>query len=571
MQLTYYNHYDRDTDTHDTRIGIITDDTKFIDMYVNDDVNPEFLAVVDSQKSLTVDVDAGTATFRKENKKYWYAYKKLKGKLNKAYVGSTQSLTELSICKAVEDVNIAKEPTSSAVTQKDYVTALQEVHKIGDRIDTSVPDEIPLDWNPDAEQWKRIAGTYQKSCDRAWEEVKVLKAEIEKIKAIANPTTSLAGNGKNENHLQANVIDCFESLAIAQNEIIVLNKMLKDGDNFLRAANEKNDGQRVEIAQLKRNLKKLEEQLEKRNALIDTLEQRNKDLNQTVSSNAPLVAALEKRVETLQGNLDERDSRLHRVMTELDATYEINANLQMSIDSLEVGLKKHQRDYQDLNERHLGVKELHGEALTYIHKLESDIETLTQQLSDSNNWNRNWLQAEIDVLKDTLKKTQDDLKVALVDVERYELATRNEEKRNSNLRERIFELERKLSSNSRLQYKDDEIKALKKEIQNKTYKINDLQREIQEYHREKLEQSGISLPPRQETFLTLSGNFTKTQLDKAAKQPVNEKEAFDNLNTFEAVMPIIHRYRVMADGKTKKANPRYAYLIDFLADIDKLS
>jgi hypothetical protein len=355
MQLTYYNCYDRDTDAHDTRIGIITDDTKFIDMYVNDDViNPEFLSVVDSQKSLTVNVDAGTATFRKENKKYWYAYKKLKGKLNKAYVGSTQSLTELSICKAVEDVNIAKEPTM--VTQKDCVTTLQESCKsyiqgfnVGDRIrfrdgyKTDLNYELTIGIITDIDEINiKVRWDGETDSDRYTKFHITEKQWWEKLDTIANPTTSLAGNGKNKNHLQPSVIDCFESLAIAQNEIIVLNKMLKDGDNFLRAANEKNDEQRVEIAQLKRNLKKLEEQLEKRNALIDQLEFFLKEKNEIIEN-------------------------------------------------------------------------------------------------------------------------------------------------------------------------------------------------LQEYNR------------------------------------IGEKEAFDNLSTFEAVMPIIHQYRVMADGKTKKANPRYAYLLDFLAEIDKIS
>jgi hypothetical protein len=45
-----------------------------------------------------------------------------------------------------------------------------------------------------------------------------------------------------------------------------------------------------------------------------------------------------------------------------------------------------------------------------------------------------------------------------------------------------------------------------------------LQIEIQDYHRDQLEKSGISLPPREETVLTLSGNFTQKDLDKAAKK-----------------------------------------------------
>ena len=45
-----------------------------------------------------------------------------------------------------------------------------------------------------------------------------------------------------------------------------------------------------------------------------------------------------------------------------------------------------------------------------------------------------------------------------------------------------------------------------------------MQGEIQEYHRGQLEKNGIFLPPREETVLTISGNFTQKELDKAAKK-----------------------------------------------------
>lgn len=47
-----------------------------------------------------------------------------------------------------------------------------------------------------------------------------------------------------------------------------------------------------------------------------------------------------------------------------------------------------------------------------------------------------------------------------------------------------------------------------------------MQIEIQDYHRDQLEKDGISLPPREETVLTISGNFTKKELDKAAKKQI---------------------------------------------------
>jgi hypothetical protein len=72
--------------------------------------------------------------------------------------------------------------------------------------------------------------------------------------------------------------------------------------------------------------------------------------------------------------------------------------------------------------------------------------------------------------------------------------------------------------NNAIAIKDNEIEHHKKEISNKTHKINDLQGEIQEYHRGQLEKDGIFLPPREETVLTISGNFTQKELDKAAKK-----------------------------------------------------
>jgi hypothetical protein len=52
-----------------------------------------------------------------------------------------------------------------------------------------------------------------------------------------------------------------------------------------------------------------------------------------------------------------------------------------------------------------------------------------------------------------------------------------------------------------------------------------LQIEIQDYHRDQLEKDGIFLPPREETVLTLSGNFTQKELDKAAKKGTTKKQS----------------------------------------------
>lgn len=50
-----------------------------------------------------------------------------------------------------------------------------------------------------------------------------------------------------------------------------------------------------------------------------------------------------------------------------------------------------------------------------------------------------------------------------------------------------------------------------------------MQGEIQDYHRGQLEKDGIFLPPREETVLTISGNFTQKDLDKAAKKETKKQ------------------------------------------------
>lgn len=52
-----------------------------------------------------------------------------------------------------------------------------------------------------------------------------------------------------------------------------------------------------------------------------------------------------------------------------------------------------------------------------------------------------------------------------------------------------------------------------------------MQGEIQEYHREQLEEDGIFLPPKESTVLTISGNFTQKDLDKAAKKGTKKQSS----------------------------------------------
>jgi len=55
-----------------------------------------------------------------------------------------------------------------------------------------------------------------------------------------------------------------------------------------------------------------------------------------------------------------------------------------------------------------------------------------------------------------------------------------------------------------------------------------LQGEIQEYHREQLEEDGIFLPPREATVQTVFGNFTQKDLDKAAKKRTKKQSPRSN-------------------------------------------
>ena len=52
-----------------------------------------------------------------------------------------------------------------------------------------------------------------------------------------------------------------------------------------------------------------------------------------------------------------------------------------------------------------------------------------------------------------------------------------------------------------------------------------MQHEIQEYHRKQLEKDGIFLPPKEVTVLTISGNFTQKDLDKAAKKGTKKQSS----------------------------------------------
>lgn len=92
-----------------------------------------------------------------------------------------------------------------------------------------------------------------------------------------------------------------------------------------------------------------------------------------------------------------------------------------------------------------------------------------------------------------------------------------------------------------------------------------MQIEIQDYHRNELEKNGISLPPREETVLTISGNFTQKQLDKAAKKGKNNNtseatRAPDAILTQPEALAIAQKFGFPHDGVKLRDWARASFL-----------
>lgn len=185
--------YHPNLNTNDYELALGTDkNITYMFLPHSTDLNPDFIDRANRLKSFRVVLETGTATFRFERGTYWYAYKKIKGKLNKGYVGRVTDFTTDLLLNVVQFVNtekpdqpqvaIAKKSKPNPLDAQMTSAELAGHGKDDNLIQTSIPDVFPDNWNAEAEQWKRIAATYQRSCNMAWEEVKQLKQELQSLK-----------------------------------------------------------------------------------------------------------------------------------------------------------------------------------------------------------------------------------------------------------------------------------------------------------------------------------------------------------------------------------------------------
>ena len=85
--------------------------------------NPELLNIIDKVPSFRVYVDSGSGTARQE-RGYWYVYKKRKGVLYKDYLGKSARISEALLTEAVRTVNtmtIAKMVLTPVTQNLDHV------------------------------------------------------------------------------------------------------------------------------------------------------------------------------------------------------------------------------------------------------------------------------------------------------------------------------------------------------------------------------------------------------------------------------------------------------------------
>lgn len=138
--LTFYNPQTLEQDGAGV-LGVLNLDHALIPVMADGQINPHFHRYLSrlGVDSLQVTCCSGGARFRKENRPdkdgspryYWYAYKKIGGVLNKAYIGLGSQMTDETIEAVVSKVNTPK----SSVTQSNCVTK---------KIDAIAPGNIKL-------------------------------------------------------------------------------------------------------------------------------------------------------------------------------------------------------------------------------------------------------------------------------------------------------------------------------------------------------------------------------------------------------------------------------------------
>jgi len=254
-ELTYHPNLQ----TNDYDLGVITENG-LVYMYsqTSKDFNRDFLFLMDKIVSFRVVLESGSATMRLE-RMYWYAYKKVKGRLNKAYVGRVEDFTEDLLIGIVRQVNVAKVGKSIKVTQKTCVT------------DESAP-------------------------------------------VVPGVSLELAGHQKNANHLQTNLIPQDElsalkaTLAMNQNDYTVLHEQCRQAQRDRLAIIEENKELKskiewlnidVEVSQDK--LKKVQKDLEFASVNVKRWENGCREEERRVVNLRERIFDLEKQIKFVAG------------------------------------------------------------------------------------------------------------------------------------------------------------------------------------------------------------------------------------------------------------------------------
>lgn len=270
--VTYYNPETLERDSNGV-LGL--DDQRFfgknfIPVSLDDGlVNPKFIDFASKVGFFRCECDRGSASFRGENrtskkgeKQYWYAYKRVNGKLNRFNIGDISKINYETIEKAIAVVCGFKqeEPVTQPVTQ---------------------------------------------------------------------PVT-LAGHGKLANQIQFDLLDHMDSLAIAQNEIAVLTKMLKEAQDDVATANRKEHEQYVLNGQLKGKLSKIEKTLQERDDELLKTHQKLLERNYTIELQATQIKDAMAKLETHR-NVGLAIAIQKERMVELEHTIEMQADLIKSL------------------------------------------------------------------------------------------------------------------------------------------------------------------------------------------------------------------------------------------------
>lgn len=218
----------------------------------------------DNVKSFALQIDNGNCTFTKELRKsgdriksYWYASKRINGKLKRLYFGT--KFTKENLLSIVDKFNQESKPVTQKVTQNVNHFA------IGDMVTYENPDEL----------YKRQRGV-GKIVDINEENLYICWQDLPKMQAPfwrygTDKLVLAAGHGKSANHVQPSLIE-----PDLHEEIAVLNNIIRGLKEDLEEIKTREHKTWVENGQLKGKLKKLlnhDELCHSQQLKIDALEQ----------------------------------------------------------------------------------------------------------------------------------------------------------------------------------------------------------------------------------------------------------------------------------------------------------